>query len=334
MNDLVNQANNKLLNELVIKSSSLTMMLFSANGVVDVVTQLMDPGVKFKEPAVDTGDPTSDALFLESDNATQINAEVLGVEKKNGAQGFPQTLSIDSCPLIEQADTPLTNYGNYQPPLVTFEKTTFDDVVDDFCNNHGDIGQGVKVQYGQNDINAPELQKWNVYLEWDPAQNTNQCSHSCKTIFKSGFGTPTQCRYDSHTMAQKGSFRLMTVVQRLLSSGALGRQQQKKRSSIQCALVVMTMATMATCTKTSSISFARAMCDTFAKKTIKKDDASKFLFWETNEFFGNHMSYSMRASWKDGCVLPNGRSEASAQNPLPQGAPGADELEQIGIGTY
>lgn len=69
---------------------------------------------------------------------------------------------------------------------------------------------------------------------------------------------------------------------------------------------------------------ANAMCDTFSKKTIKKDDSSTYPFWETTEYFGNHMSYSMRAVWKDGCVLPNDKTEVSAQNPLPKGAPGAD----------
>lgn len=124
------------------------------------ITQLMDPQVQFKEPAVDTNNPPG-ATFLEMDNGT--NSALLDIEipnllpdgygrvfhpqillhriisnmviwqmlnvlqKKNGAQGFPQTLSIDSCPLVIRPDEPLTNYGKCETPLENFEKNTFDE---------------------------------------------------------------------------------------------------------------------------------------------------------------------------------------------------------------
>jgi hypothetical protein len=70
---------------------------------------------------------------------------------------------------------------------------------------------------------------------------------------------------------------------------------------------------------------ADKMCTVFGLGNIEKDNAETYPYWQNAEYFGNSGLYSMRAIWKEGCVLPDDKTEVSAQNPLPSGAPGADE---------
>lgn len=192
-----------------------------------------------------------------------------------------------------------------------------------FCDDHGDLNKAAKVQYGQDDVDKPELEMWNIFFNWDPAENPDSCSHDCPTIFGSGFGT-TQCRYNSHSMATSGSLDVDGCGKASFELKGTGPAATEEKIFSQQCSDEADFEGHPDVHQNFVDNLATVMCDIFSTHTIKKDDSSTYPYWQNAEYLGNRGLYSMRAVWKDGCVLPNGKKEVSAQNPLPAGAAGAD----------